>query len=148
MLRQATRMLTKIAPVFGASRSGLCFSFSSKMYDEWKSLPHRQMIFKSSNLLYNSKEMSLLTYCYQPAISCALLIPNVSSTQYYSIEQSSVLTLNFLQESSEDLQQSAWENRKTYALSFRDILRLAKIAPNSKASETFTSKFTTRPDES
>ena len=55
--------------MFNPSRTSLCFSFSSKIYDDWKLLPHRQMIFKSSNLRYNSKEMSLLTYFYQPAIS-------------------------------------------------------------------------------
>lgn len=68
MLRQATRMLTKVTPVFNCFRTTLCFSFFSKMYEEWRSFPHRQMTFKSSNLRYNSKEMSLLTYFYHPAI--------------------------------------------------------------------------------
>lgn len=68
MIRQTANMLAKIAPMFNPSRTSLCFSFSSKVYDDWMSQPHRQMIFKSSNLRYNSKEMSLLTYFYHPAI--------------------------------------------------------------------------------
>lgn len=85
MLKHATRMLTKLSPVFKSIRTTPCFTFSSKIYEDLRSLPYRQMAFKSSNLRYNSKDMSLLTYFYHPSIEISLLVPNIPSTQFYSI---------------------------------------------------------------
>jgi hypothetical protein len=109
--KQTIKQLTKTAAIRNKTRNTnevtmtfkLANHFSTKFYDGIKAAPYRSHIFKSSNLKYKSKDMFMLPYFYHPSIEKSLLIPCYQNTQYYQIKNSSVMNLNFLIETTDDV---------------------------------------------